>query len=147
MVMGERFYLMKTAQSWNSRGVRWPQWGSPGYNSSGITAELQCCNSTLELISGCCSSRGETQASWKLKVHFIEAEVKPLAPDWSILMRIRNLNPHSLIGPKGIAPIGQNGASLIGRCRCWWGNMVACLLLDKECLNSIDWNTIPETPS
>lgn len=37
-----------------------------------------------------------------------------LVPDWSVLMQMKTLNPHSLIGPKSTVLTDQNGAVLIG---------------------------------
>lgn len=65
----------------------------------------------------------------------------PLIPDWSILMKMRNPNSHSLIGPKGI---GQNGATLVSEDAD--GDRAAWLWLDRESLCPTGWNTIPGTP-
>ena len=54
----------------------------------------------------------------------------PPAPDWSIVMQMRALNPHSLLIPKGTVLIGQSRIALIGQRRtalfgwetplCYW---------------------------
>ena len=90
-------------------------------NTSAVKTAQQLCSAIVffPLLRGntFMALPGETQSSLILDPEgswLIWTEVPVLVPDWSILMQMKMLNPHSLIGPKGTVLIGQNTASPTG---------------------------------
>lgn len=123
--------------------LRWSSQGDMAPFCSSQTAPAQMVQFQL----------GKHSFRWILKVCCLSHRVAdvfrkkslPLVPDWSILMKMRTPNPHSLINPKITACL--SGIELL-----WLvvgndnGDISAEILLDKGPLSLIDWNGISRIP-